>query len=62
MNPATERLTFETADPYSVEAAAFASAVLDGGPVPVPPADAVSNLRVIERLFEAGARQSPSPG
>ena len=62
VNPATERLTFETADPYSVEAAAFASAVLDGGQVPVPPADAVSNLRVIERLFEAGARQSPSPG
>jgi len=62
VNPATERLTFETADPYSVEAAAFASAILDGGPVPVPPADAVSNLRVIERLFEAGARQSSSPG
>jgi predicted dehydrogenase len=62
VSPDTERLTFETADPYSVEAAAFASAILGGGPVPVPPADAVANLRVIERLFEAGARQSPTPG
>jgi len=62
VNPATERLTFEGADPYSVEAAAFATAVLDGRPVPVPPADAVANLRVIERLFEAGARLSPSSG
>jgi predicted dehydrogenase len=55
VNPATEPITFETADPYSVEAAAFAAAILDGGPTPVPPQDAVANLRVIERLFRAGA-------
>jgi predicted dehydrogenase len=60
VNPATERLTFETADPYTVEAERFAAAVLDGGPVPVPPADAVANLRVIERLLEAEARHSTS--
>ena len=52
--PAVERLTFETADPYAVEAEAFAAAVLDGGPVPTSPEDAVANLRVIERLFAAG--------
>ena len=51
--PATETLTFEPADPYTVEAEAFATAVLAGRPVPVPPADAVANLRVIERLFAA---------
>ena len=51
VNPATETITFETADPYSVEAAAFAAAILDGGPTPVPPQDAVANLRVIEHLF-----------
>jgi predicted dehydrogenase len=62
VNPATERLTFETADPYTVEAAHFAAAVLDGGPVPVPPVDAVANLRVIERLFAADPRESPEPG
>jgi predicted dehydrogenase len=54
--PATETLAFAPADPYGVEAAAFAAAVLDGAPLPTPPEDAVANLRVIERLFEAGAR------
>ena len=53
VSPATETLTFATADPYTVEAERFAAAVLDGTPVPVEPADAVANLRVIERIFEA---------
>ncbi len=51
--PATETLTFEAADPYAVEAEAFAATVLDGAPLPTPPEDAVANLRVIERLFAA---------
>ena len=41
-------LEFPTADPYTAEAEAFAAAVLDGAPTPVPPEDAVANLRVIE--------------
>lgn len=53
MAPATETLTFETADPYTVEAERFAAAVLDGTATPVPPEDAVANLRVIERIFAA---------
>ena len=51
--PNTETLTFDPADPYTVEAEAFATAVLDGRPVPVPPADAVANLHVIERLLSS---------
>lgn len=51
--PNTEVLTFEPADPYAVQAQRFAEAVLDGGPTPVPPADAVANLQVIERIFRA---------
>ena len=51
--PATEMLTFETADPYAVEAERFAAAILDGLPTPTPPEDAVANLRVIERIFDA---------
>ncbi|MES1239813.1 MAG: Gfo/Idh/MocA family oxidoreductase, partial [Chloroflexota bacterium] len=51
--PHVERRTFDTADPYGVEADAFAAAVLDGAPVPIDSADAVANLRVIERLLEA---------
>jgi predicted dehydrogenase len=53
--PDTETLTFEAADAYAVETEAFGAAVLAGGPVPTPPEDAVANLRVIERLFAAGA-------
>ena len=53
--PATETLEFAPADPYACEGDAFARAVLDGAPAPVPPSDAIANLRVIERLFAAGA-------
>jgi predicted dehydrogenase len=51
--PHTETLTFAAADPYAVQAERFAEAVLDGVPTPTPPQDAVANLRVIERIFEA---------
>jgi predicted dehydrogenase len=53
--PAIEELSFETADPYTVEAERFAAAILDGLPTPTPPEDAVANMRVIERVFAAAA-------
>ncbi|HEY8179616.1 MAG TPA: Gfo/Idh/MocA family oxidoreductase [Candidatus Limnocylindria bacterium] len=56
--PDTRVLTFEVADPYTVEAERFAAAVLDGQPAPVPPEDAVANLRVVERIFEAAEAAS----
>jgi predicted dehydrogenase len=52
--PATETLEVAPADPYACEVDAFAAAVLGRRPAPVPPADAVANLRVIEGLFAAG--------
>ncbi len=52
--PATETLTFDTADPYACEADRFADAVLDGVPLPVEPEDAVANMRVLDALFAAG--------
>ena len=51
--PATETLTFDTADPYACEADRFADAVLDGVPLPVEPEDAVANMRVLDALFAA---------
>jgi predicted dehydrogenase len=59
--PAVEVLTFPPADPYGVEAGAFATAVLDGLPIPMPPEDAVANLRVIERLFASAAQSIAEP-
>ena len=49
-------LTFDTKDPYTAEVERFAAAILDDLPTPVPPDDAVANLRVIERIFEAAGR------
>ena len=54
--PDTEVLTFEPADQYAVQAEGFASAVLDGGPVPLPPEDSIANMRVIEEIVAAAAR------
>jgi predicted dehydrogenase len=51
--PATEVMTFDTKDPYAAEVEAFSSAIIDGGPTPVAPQDAVANLRVIESIFAA---------
>jgi predicted dehydrogenase len=53
--PATEELVFDAADPYTVQGEAFAAAVLDGTPVPIPTDDAIGNLRVIEELFRTEA-------
>jgi predicted dehydrogenase len=54
--PDIETLTFEPADPYTVEAEAFADAVLAGRPAPVPPSDAIANLRVIEAIFRGAEK------
>ena len=56
VSPATETLTFEPADQYTIQAERFARAVLDDEPVPIPPEDAVANMRVIEAIVEAGER------
>ena len=54
VRPDTEVLTFGPANPYAIQAERFAAAVLDGMPVPIPPSDAVGNVRVIEELFRVG--------
>jgi len=59
--PATETMTFPPRDQYTQQAEAFTAAVLDGSPLPTPITDAVGNLDVIERIFEAGARGRPAP-
>lgn len=51
--PSTETLTFPVADPYGVEADAFAAAILDGTPLPTPASDGVANMRVIEQVVAA---------
>jgi predicted dehydrogenase len=49
--PATETLVFPAVDQYTIQASLFAQAVLDDTDVPVPPADAIANMRVIEAIL-----------
>jgi predicted dehydrogenase len=55
-DPGRDEFTFATKDPYGAEAEGFAAAILDGGPVPTPPEDAIANLEVIEAVFAAADR------
>ena len=52
-----EEVAFDACDQYTLEADAFARAMLDDTPVPTPLADAVANMRVIERVL-ASAQKS----
>jgi len=56
VSPDSETLTFATADQYTIQAERFADAVLDGRPLPIPPEDAIGNLRAIEAILRAGER------
>ena len=55
VDPATEVLTFEPADQYRLQAEAFAAAVLNGDPAPLPPADSVANLTVLDAVRGGGS-------
>jgi predicted dehydrogenase len=54
--PATETIELAPADPYACEVDAFAAVALDGEAPAVPLADAVENLRTIERLLAAAGQ------
>jgi predicted dehydrogenase len=47
---AIEEVRFDTCDQYMLQTDAFARAVMDDAAVPTPIADAVANMRVIERV------------
>jgi predicted dehydrogenase len=52
-SPDIQTISFDPADPYTLQADGFAAAVLASGPVPVPPEDAVANMKVIEAILAA---------
>ncbi|MGZ8637477.1 MAG: Gfo/Idh/MocA family protein [Actinomycetota bacterium] len=57
VSPDVEVIEIPTADQYAVQVEAFSRAVLDDRDVPIPPADAVANMRVID-LVRAAAEGS----
>ncbi|MCC6365459.1 MAG: Gfo/Idh/MocA family oxidoreductase [Bryobacterales bacterium] len=46
---------FPVCDQYTIQGEAFAAAIREGTPVPVPLEDALRNMAVIEALFRSGA-------
>jgi predicted dehydrogenase len=52
-----EEINFNVCDQYTLQADAFCRSIIEDTPVPTPLADAVANMRVIERVF-ASAKQS----
>jgi predicted dehydrogenase len=51
-----EEITFDVCDQYTLQADAFARAILDDTPAPTPLADAVANMRVMERVFKSAEK------
>jgi predicted dehydrogenase len=52
-DPETVTISFPATNHYTVQAELFAGAILEDGPVPIPPEDGVANMRVIEQIVEA---------
>ncbi len=56
--PIAEEMPFDACNQYTLQVDAFARAVRDDAPVPTPLADAVANMRVIERIFASAEQGS----
>ena len=52
-NTKTEEVNFDVCDQYTLQADAFARAILDDTKPPHTTADALANMRVIERIFKS---------
>ena len=50
-----EVITFPGVDQYRLMVEEFGDAVLTGGAVPLPPSDAVANMRVIDALLKSAS-------
>ncbi|MEQ8413459.1 MAG: Gfo/Idh/MocA family oxidoreductase [Imperialibacter sp.] len=53
-----KEIMLPVADQYTCQADVFAKAILDNKPVPTPLEDAVSNMKVIDAIFESGKSKS----
>jgi predicted dehydrogenase len=56
---AVRTVTLPAADQYGLQATAFARAVLDHAPSPLPPEDSIANMALIDRLFVAAGLTPP---
>ena len=49
--PASREIVFAGVNQYTIQAQLFADAILNDTEVPVPPSDAVKNMRVIDEIL-----------
>jgi len=54
----SEKITFDTADQYELQADAFAKSIFSKQTVPTPLEDAVGNMKVIDAIFKSGKSKS----
>ncbi len=54
VDPHTEVLEIAPADQYGIQGERFSRAILEGTDVPIPPSDAIANMRVIDALLAPG--------
>ena len=59
---ARRTIDIEAANQYGLEVTALARAIIDGGPSSVAAGDAVANMRLLGRLFDAAGLDGPSSG
>jgi predicted dehydrogenase len=58
VDPNTDVVTIPPADQYGVQGDLFSGAILEDGTVPIPPPDAVGNMRVIEAVLASAGEAS----
>lgn len=51
-----EEITFDVCDQYTIQVDLFAEAIMNNTPVPTPIEDGISNMKVIDAVFESSAR------
>ncbi len=52
-----EEITFDVCDQYTIQADLFAEAIMNDTAVPTPIEDGISNMKVIDAVFESSARE-----
>lgn len=54
----SEKMVFDAVDQYTLQAEAFAQAIINNTAVPISLQDSIKNMKVLESLFESAAKNS----
>lgn len=54
---ASEEITFDVVDQYTIQGDLFSNSILQNLPVPTPLTDAINNMKIIEAIFKSSQQQ-----